>query len=155
MEKYRYAVLAIIIGLAVSGFYLNLFYKNSDITSEGGVITLYKTESCNCCGNYIKYLRNNGYDVEVVNINSLRAEFNRFGVPENMYSCHIAETGDYFLVGHIPVDAINKLMKEKPEIEGIALPGMPPGAPGMGGVKKAPFVIYYMTGTETGVYLEV
>ncbi len=155
MEKYRYVLLIIIIAFGTSGLYMSLSQKNSYGVAEGAVITLYKTESCNCCKNYIRYLKNNSYKVDIVRINDLRAEFMRFGVPQDMFSCHIAETSGYFLVGHIPVVAINKLLKEKPEIDGIALPGMPSGSPGMGGEKIDLFVIYYLSGKEAGVYLEV
>ena len=154
MKRYGYAGLIILVLLAV-GFYLNPFQNNTDDLREGAVITLYKSEFCNCCENYIEYLENNGYKVEVIDIDDLKAEYERFGVPERMYSCHIAETDNYFLIGHIPVEAINKLLKEKPQIDGIALPGMPSGSPGMGGERSTPLVIYYLSGEDSDIYLRV
>ena len=65
-----------------------------------------------------------------------------FGVPQDMRSCHTSMVEDYFLEGHVPLEAIRKLLDERPAIDGLALPGMPPGSPGMGGVKSEPFVIY-------------
>jgi hypothetical protein len=64
------------------------------------------------------------------------------GIPQDMWSCHTSMVGDYFLEGHVPLEAIQKLLDERPAIDGLALPGMPSGSPGMGGDKSVPFVIY-------------
>jgi hypothetical protein len=64
------------------------------------------------------------------------------GIPLDMRSCHTSMVGDYFLEGHIPIEAISKLLDEGPTIDGLALPGMPSGSPGMGGAKTVPFTIY-------------
>ncbi len=63
-------------------------------------------------------------------------------IPEEMWSCHTSVVGDYYVEGHVPVEAIRKLLDERPDIDGIALPGMPQGAPGMSGAKSEPWVIY-------------
>ena len=63
-------------------------------------------------------------------------------IPEDMWSCHTSLVGGYYVEGHVPVEAIRKLLAEQPEIDGIALPGMPQGSPGMSGRKEGPFVIY-------------
>ena len=63
-----------------------------------------------------------------------------------MQSCHTSIIGDYYVEGHVPVEAIRKLLDERPSIDGIALPGMPQGSPGMSGEKAEPFVIYAITG---------
>jgi hypothetical protein len=57
----------------------------------------------------------------------------RLGVPTTLYSCHTAQIGKYIVEGHVPVPAIAKLLEEKPDLKGIAVPGMPAGPPGMGG----------------------
>lgn len=66
----------------------------------------------------------------------------RLGVPARLKSCHVVRIGDYFVEGHVPIEAIRKLLMERPSIRGIALPGMPSGSPGMGGKKEGLFVIY-------------
>jgi hypothetical protein len=66
-------------------------------------------------------------------------------LPLEMQSCHTVLIGDYYVEGHVPVAAIQKLLQERPAIDGIALPGMPPGSPGMSGEKAQPFVIYAVT----------
>ena len=65
-----------------------------------------------------------------------------FDIPEDMRSCHTSIIGEYYVEGHVPVEAIWKLLREQPEIDGIALPGMPDGSPGMRGKKEQPFIIY-------------
>jgi hypothetical protein len=67
---------------------------------------------------------------------------NRLGIPPGLRSCHTITVSGYFIEGHVPVDAILRLLEQRPAIAGIALPGMPPGAPGMGGVKTGPLVVY-------------
>ncbi len=63
-------------------------------------------------------------------------------IPEDMLSCHTAIIEDYFVEGHVPVEAIEDMLAEKSVIDGIALPGMPPGSPGMPGEKTGVFKIY-------------
>jgi hypothetical protein len=60
----------------------------------------------------------------------------RLNIPEELWGCHTSVIGDYFIEGHVPVAAIEKLLAEQPDIDGIALPGMPSGAPGMTGTKQ-------------------
>ncbi len=65
-----------------------------------------------------------------------------YQIPQDMISCHTAVIEDYFVEGHVPVKAIEEMLEEKPAINGIALPGMPPGSPGMPGEKTESFKIY-------------
>ncbi|MDR5694181.1 MAG: DUF411 domain-containing protein [Armatimonadota bacterium] len=73
----------------------------------------------------------------------------RWGIPQSMRSCHTLIMGNYFVEGHVPAAAITKLLQTKPKIKGIALPGMPPGSPGMDGARQGPLVIYAIG--ETGI----
>ncbi|MDR7554669.1 MAG: DUF411 domain-containing protein [Armatimonadota bacterium] len=66
----------------------------------------------------------------------------RHRVPHELASCHTAVAGRYFVEGHVPVAAIARLLREQPAIRGIALPGMPPGSPGMDGVQAGPLIVY-------------
>jgi hypothetical protein len=94
---------------------------------------MYKNPQCGCCENYAKYLRQNGFKVTVKETHN---------VPEKLSGCHTMLVGGYVVEGHVPVGAINKLLKERPDIKGISLPGMPEGSPGMTGEKAEPFTIY-------------
>jgi hypothetical protein len=74
-----------------------------------------------------------------------------------MESCHTVEIENYFVEGHVPIEAIQKLLNEKPDINGIALPGMPSGSPGMPGLKMEKFKIHQITldGQDGGVFIEL
>lgn len=139
--------------LAVAGVLWLLFAKTADSkinpnylkSFDGEVIevTFYKSTSCGCCGVHANYLKSQGgLKVNIVNMVDVSAVKQRFSIPSSLQSCHTAVIGDYFVEGHIPLEAIEKLMSEKPDILGIAMPGMPSGAPGMPGSKSSPFIIY-------------
>jgi len=104
--------------------------------------TLFKSQSCGCCSVYSEYLQRQGFEVEIKDMTSLAGVKADFGVPASMQSCHTAKVGRYFVEGHVPVEAIQKLLAENPDIAGIALPGMPSGAPGMPGGKDEPWIIF-------------
>jgi hypothetical protein len=115
---------------------------------------LYKNPQCSCCEGYAAYLRQNGFEVEVKPSNDLAEISSKAGVPAELEGCHTTFIEGYVVDGHVPVDVIQKLLKEKPAIAGITLPGMPMGAPGMGGPKTAPFTIYAVSkdGSAPTVY---
>lgn len=122
-------------------------------TAVGTGITLYSTPTCGCCREYASYLEGHGFQVETVFREDLSPIKDDLGVPEEMRSCHTAVIGDYFVEGHVPVEAIWKLLREQPEIDGIALPGMPSGSPGMSGEKEEPFVIYSVAKGRVEVFM--
>ena len=107
---------------------------------------LYKDPNCGCCADYAKVLESEGFKVRVKETTALDALRRMAGVPDKLASCHTATVGKYVVEGHVPVSAVRKLLAEKPDIRGIALPGMPQGSPGMTGVKEGPFVVYEIGG---------
>jgi hypothetical protein len=104
--------------------------------------TVYKDPNCGCCHNYVSYLRENGFEVDVVDTGDLPSIKQQSGVPTDLEGCHSTIVGGYVVEGHVPVDIVKRLLQEKPSIRGISLPGMPLGSPGMDGAKEEPFVIY-------------
>jgi hypothetical protein len=116
---------------------------------------LYKNPQCGCCEGYAAYLRQNGFEVEVKPTNDLAEISSKAGVPADLEGCHTMFIEGYVVDGHVPVDAILKLLAEKPAIAGITLPGMPMGSPGMAGTKTEPFTIYAISkkGAVPTVYL--
>src|SRR3989344_4644764 len=119
--------------------------STSSITAKNKII-VYKSQYCGCCSGYISYLKQQGFDVESVEASEdLSSIKSKYGIPDAMESCHTSVIGDYFIEGHVPVEAINKLLNEKPTVNGIALPGMPPGAPGMPGQMLGNIQIYSVT----------
>ena len=103
--------------------------------------TLFKNPQCGCCETYGEYLRKNGYEVKIVATHDLPLIQQRQGVPAGLEGCHTTLVGGYFVDGHVPIASFNRLLAERPEINGITLPGMPQGSPGMGGPKVEPFTI--------------
>ena len=112
------------------------------IAEELTKATVYKDPNCGCCHNYVSYLRENGFEVEVIDIGDLSSIKQSHGVPEDLAGCHSTLVGGYVVEGHVPVGIVKRLLQEKPAIRGISLPGMPLGSPGMDGVKEGPFVVY-------------
>lgn len=107
-------------------------------------ITTFKSATCGCCGIWTRYAEKEGFDVdvEVLSDDSLASKKIELGVPVNLQSCHTSIVEGYVVEGHIPSEAIDKLLSEKPDIKGIALAGMPSGTPGMPGPKKEDWNIY-------------
>ena len=118
-------------------------------------ITVYKSPTCGCCGGYITYLKGQGFNVKVEDVRDTLAIKEKYGIPPELEACHTAVIGDYFIEGHVPVEAIKKLLSEKPAIEGIALPGMPSGAPGMTGPKIGKFDIFGVSGGQVFEFLSL
>lgn len=114
---------------------------NSAVALAGQAITVYKSPTCGCCEKYVSYLRENGFAVKAIDQNDMDGIKKRYGV-SRVASCHTALINGYVVEGHVPVSAINKLLKEKPAILGISAPGMPMNSPGMGEMKKGTLTIY-------------
>ncbi|MBS3060474.1 MAG: DUF411 domain-containing protein [DPANN group archaeon] len=110
--------------------------------AEKTKVTVHKSSSCGCCGLHSRYLEQQGFSVGVNEMPDVTPIKDEMGIPTHLRSCHTAVIGDYYIEGHMPIEAINKLMAEKPDVAGIALPGMPSGSPGMPGSKQGEFVIY-------------
>jgi hypothetical protein len=113
------------------------------INAIGGNIEIHKSLTCGCCDVYSKYVNSKvDVNVKIFDGEEPDAVKERYGVPKEMESCHTTIIGDYFVEGHIPLEAVEKLLKEQPDIAGIAMPGMPSGSPGMPGQKYGDFIIY-------------
>jgi hypothetical protein len=105
-------------------------------------VTLYKSPECGCCEGYADYLRHYDFTVTVKATNDLADISRKAGIPTDLQGCHTAFIDGYVVDGHVPVEAIEKLLAERPAIRGITLPGMPEGSPGMSGEKIGPLTIY-------------
>ncbi len=94
-------------------------------------VRVYRSPSCGCCGGWVDHLRAGGFDVAVEMLDDVSPVAERLGVPERLRSCHTGEAGGYFVEGHVPAADIERLLRERPDARGIAVPGMPIGSPGM------------------------
>ena len=95
------------------------------------VIDVYKGAACGCCGDWIKHLRSNGFEVRSHDVADTSEYRRRYGVPDAFASCHTALIGGYAIEGHVPAREIKRLLAERPKAQGLAVPGMPAGSPGM------------------------
>jgi hypothetical protein len=114
---------------------------------------IYKTPQCGCCDEYADYLRQNGFKVTVRETHQLAPMSRKAGILDKFEGCHLAHIDGYVVSGHVPVTAIRKLLKERPSIAGITLPGMPLGSPGMGGARQEPFKIYEIGRAEPKLFM--
>ena len=97
----------------------------------GPAMTVFKDPWCGCCTGWIDHMQAAGYRVQAVDVEETGAVKARLVVPLDLASCHTAEVGGYVVEGHVPAAAVARLLAERPAVAGLAVPGMPPGAPGM------------------------
>ena len=95
-------------------------------------VEVWKDPSCGCCHDWIEHMRANGFQVTVHDTGNTAVRA-RLGLPQRLGSCHTALVGGYLLEGHVPAADVRKLLAQKPQALGLAVPGMPVGSPGMDG----------------------
>ena len=100
---------------------------------EAKRVTVYKTPGCPCCVKWMDRLRAAGFQVEAIDAKDLDAQRERLGVPPKLAACHTATIAGYTIEGHVPVEQIRQLLKQRPDVAGLSVPGNPIGAPGMEG----------------------
>jgi hypothetical protein len=118
-------------------------------------MAVYKTASCGCCTKWVEYMQVNGFDVKVQNVENIGALKLKLGVRPEFSSCHTAQVGDYIVEGHVPVEVVTRMLKERPKIAGIAVPNMPAGSPGMevpDGRKDRYDILAFTSDGKTTVY---
>jgi hypothetical protein len=94
-------------------------------------VTVYKSPTCGCCKLWVDHMRDAGFEVvshDVANVTPVKQEN---GLPPRLASCHTALVGGYVIEGHVPAEDIARLLRDRPAVAGIAVPGMPMGSPGM------------------------
>lgn len=94
-------------------------------------LAVYKTPICACCTAWVDHMRAAGFEARIIELPSLRSIRSSQGVPETLASCHTALIGGYVLEGHVPAGDVRRLLAERPEAVGLAVPAMPLGSPGM------------------------
>ncbi len=100
----------------------------------GPSIHVLKDPNCGCCGSWIEILEGRGFRVTTEpGAGTLLMNYKAAnGIPQEMISCHTARVEGYMIEGHVPVADIRRLLDERPDAVGLAVPGMPYGSPGMG-----------------------
>ncbi len=143
-------VLAVISAIPVFAVWLAIPSTSQAVAD----VVVYKTPICDCCDKWVEHLRDNGFEISVVNVAKTENVRKRVGVPQGLASCHTAVVGDYWIEGHVPADLVQQLMAEKPaNIRGMSAPRMSPGSPGMEGPNVSEYkVLAYDAQGNTSVY---
>ena len=113
-------------------------------------VTVYKSATCGCCALWVTHLKDNGFPTTAEDVADLGSVKKKHGVPEALQSCHTALIDGYVVEGHVPADLIDRLLAERPQVVGIAVPGMPIGSPGMEVPGRAADRYQVMTFDRTG-----
>jgi hypothetical protein len=112
-------------------------------------VVVYKSPTCGCCNDWIEHMEESGFTVKAVDVpmyDEMVAKKREHGVPGDLGSCHTAVVDGYVVEGHVPADAVKRLLAERPDVKGLAVPGMPIGSPGMEGPNPQPYDIVVFGG---------
>lgn len=115
--------------------------------AEHGTMHVAKSPTCGCCTAWVALARAEGFDVDTTDTDDLARVKSDVGLPDDLWACHTATIAGYLIEGHVPFDAIERLLEERPDIAGIAVPGMPGGSPGMGNDPSARYDVIAFGGT--------
>ena len=135
------------IGLAALALVVSLISTGVD-AQKPIPVQVYKDAFCGCCANWVEHLKRAGFAATAENVANMNALKDKHGVPAKTRSCHTALVGGYVIEGHVPAAEIQRLLKEKPKVAGLAVPGMPIGSPGMEGPNARPYDV--LTFDKTG-----
>jgi hypothetical protein len=124
-----------------------------DVGAASNEVMVYKTPTCSCCGLWVKHMRDKGFVVNVQDVPSTDVYRRKYGVPEQLSSCHTAIVEGYAIEGHVPAAEIQRLLKERPKAAGLAVPGMPLGSPGMEATHSEEYeVLLFKRDGKTSIY---
>ncbi len=110
-------------------------------TKDAGAleVTVYKSPTCGCCSKWIAHMEANGFEVNAHDLADLTQVKLEHGVSRELISCHTALVDGYVIEGHVPAADIRRLLQERPDVVGLAVPGMVIGSPGMEGPSSEPY----------------
>ena len=121
--------------------------------AAGPQIEVYKTRTCGCCAKWVEHLKANGFTPTVTDVPSTAEYRKKYGVPDQLLSCHTAVVNGYTVEGHVPAADIHRMLKTKPKAKGLAVPGMPLGSPGMEAARKDAYsVLLFKADGTTSVF---
>src|SRR4029450_12140336 len=123
----------------------SLLQTGTASAGEKEVITVHKDPTCGCCSGWVEHLQKAGFGTKVSDTRDIDAVKRRLGVPDDLAACHTAEGAGYIAEGHVPAAALKRFLAEKPEAQGLAVPGMPIGSPGMEGGRPEKYDVVLFT----------
>lgn len=132
----------LVIALLFNAGFLYAETKSADKSVD---IVVHRSPTCSCCGKWVDHLKQNNFNVKDIVSDDVQTIKNQYGITKELASCHTAIVDGYAIEGHVPANDIRTLLKDKPDVVGITVPGMPSGTPGMemGGKKDAYQVISF------------
>ena len=142
----------------IAGTIMSMSMLTSGMAIAAGPMTVYKDPQCGCCEQWADAMEAAGFKVNIRDEADMTPIKTRFGVPADMEGCHTAVIDGYVVEGHVPLEALQKLVTEKPDVAGIAVPGMPAGSLGMGDDPKASYDVYTIaktSGAAATIYYKV
>ncbi len=143
--------------LKALGLALSLAFSSLTMAAENDdKITVYKSPNCGCCGDWVKHLEENDFEVEVHDTDNLNPIKREAGLTPALASCHTAFVNGYAIEGHVPASDIQRLIEQAPKARGLTVPGMPAGSPGMemGDRQDAYQVLLYNDEGQTKVFAD-
>jgi hypothetical protein len=146
-------VLAVLLGVMASSLVVTGARVLAEQVDQTEVL-VYKTPTCGCCGKWVAHLRAAGFKVRTVDTEDLAPIRREWQLPPKLASCHTAKVGRYVIEGHVPAADIRRLLETRPRVDGLAVPGMPIGSPGMeqGSVVEPYDVLSFNAAGETRVF---
>jgi hypothetical protein len=121
--------------------------------ADDNAIEIWKSATCGCCKQWVEHMRANGFRPNAHDVTDVAPFKQKYRVPAALASCHTAVVSGYAIEGHVPADVVRQLLKERPKVFGLAVPGMPMGSPGMEGPYKDRYdVIAFAENGQTKVF---
>ncbi len=131
----------ILFGVATAALIVSLAWLPAENMADTPVVTVYKSPTCGCCSKWIDHLEEGGFKVIAHDRQDMNHVKESYGIDPELRSCHTATVDAYVIEGHVPVGDIHQLLKQKPNVAGLAVPGMPMGSPGMEGSYRDPYEV--------------
>jgi len=139
----------VVVGLAGVGILATI----RPTMAQAPTIVVYKRQECGCCGHWVDHVKGAGFRVSVRNRSDLIDIKDHYAITPALMSCHTAVVEGYAIEGHVPADVIQRLLRERPPVIGIAVPGMPAGSPGMEGLVRESYnVLTFDRSGRTRIY---
>jgi hypothetical protein len=101
------------------------------LAAAAPALEVWKSRGCSCCSAWAEHFERAGFAVTMHEVDDVTPVRTAAGVPADLAGCHTGKLEGYVIEGHVPLDAVQRLIAERPEVSGLAVPGMPVGSPGM------------------------
>jgi hypothetical protein len=142
VDKKQFSFLKYTLFSLLGVVFTGLIIAQYHVSQAEHVITVYKSPTCGCCTKWVEHLEQNGFAVHAINTSKMSKVKDKWQISPQLRSCHTGIVDNYVIEGHVPAADIKKLLNEKRQVLGIAVPGMPMGSPGMEGKRVDNYAVY-------------